>query len=67
MRPIRVFQAGTLLAPLTLSAGCQTTLGNYFGNRAGDVGECLLLQIESGVELGADEMSATLPHMGRLR
>ena len=67
MRRLRFLQAAVLLALLTLSAGCQTTIGNYFGNRARDFVEWLLLQIGIGVELGADEMSAALAHMGRLR
>jgi len=33
MHPTRILRAGALLALLTLSAGCQTTIGNYFGNR----------------------------------
>ena len=40
----RTLRTAVLLALLMMSAGCQTTIGNYFGNRGRDFGECFGLQ-----------------------
>ncbi len=39
----RTLQTAVLLALLTLSAGCQTTIGNYFGSRANELGKNFFL------------------------
>ena len=63
MRHYRFLRLALLSALLTLSAGCQTTVGNYFGNRARDLGECFRLQGGVAVGLGVDIKVAGLAHL----
>ena len=63
MRPTRILQATAPLALLTLSAGCQTTIGSYFGNRARDFGECFALHAGFGAGLGVDVEAAGVLHV----
>ncbi len=70
----RTLQTAVLLALLTLSAGCQTTIGNYLGNRAQDLSDCFLIETGVGIGLGVDVKAGGLVHanlfmnvwMGRL-
>ena len=39
---------------LIAATGCQTTVGNYLGNRARDFGECLFVQAGMALGLGED-------------
>ncbi len=64
MPQTRTLQTAVLLALLTLTAGCQTTIGNYFGNRARDFGESFLVQAGLGLGLGVDVKAAGLLHLG---
>lgn len=47
-----------------LSAGCQTTVGNYLANRGRDLGECFRLQAGLGPGLGASVSAGGLAHAG---
>ena len=57
-----------LLLPLLLAAalttGCQTTVGNYFGNRARDFGECFMVHAGLGLGLGVEAKVGGLMHLG---
>ncbi len=64
MRRLGILQTGATLALLALSAGCQTTIGNYFGNRARDFGECFRLQTGFGPGVGVSVSAAGLVHVG---
>ena len=58
----------TLLIPLVLAAfvtaGCQTTVGNYFANRGRDLGECFRVQVGGGLGIGASVRAAGLLDLG---
>ena len=58
----RTLQTAVLLALLPLSAGCQTSIDNYFGNRARDLGECFMLQAGLGIGIDVDVKAAGLVH-----
>ena len=67
MRLAQAVQAAALLALLTLTAGCQTTIGNYFGNRARDFGECFHLTVGfTPLALGATVKVAGIAHVSVL-
>ena len=51
---------GALLLAAVLLTGCQTTVGNYFGNRARDFGEMFRLQVGGGFGVGASVSAAGL-------
>lgn len=59
-----------LIAALVLPAlgvaagGCHTPFGNYFANRARDLGECVRVEVGAGVGLGASVQAAGLAHFG---
>ena len=57
-----------LLIPLflivALTTGCQTTVGNYFGNRGRDLGECFRVQTGLGLGLGAGVLAGGLVNTG---
>ena len=56
----------TLIAIITMTTGCQTTVGNYFANRGRDFGDCFLLQAGIGLGIGVDVKAAGLLHAGAL-
>lgn len=58
----RALLAGILLIAF-LSTGCQTTVGNYFANRARDLGDCLALQAGIGFGLGVEAKAAGVAHL----
>ena len=49
-----------LVSLISLSPGCQTTLGNYLAKRGRDFGECFLLQAGVGLGIGVDVKAAGL-------
>ncbi len=51
-----------LVAALLFASGCQTTVGNYFANRARDLGDCFLLEAGFTLGLGVDVKVAGLAH-----
>ncbi len=62
MHSLPLLRTAALVAVLALSAGCQTTVGNYFGNRARDFGECFAAQVGLGVGLGVDIRAVGILH-----
>ena len=55
-------RSSLLLLILLTSAGCQTTVGNYFANRGRDLGDCFPIQAGLGLGLGVDAKVAGLLH-----
>ncbi len=49
---------------LLASTGCQTSIGNYFANRARDFGDMFLVQGGIGYGLGAQVKAAGVAHVG---
>ncbi|MCZ6691323.1 MAG: hypothetical protein O7H41_17180 [Planctomycetota bacterium] len=53
-----------LLALLSLGTSCQTTVGNYLGNRGRDLGDCFRLQVGFGPGVGASASAGGNLHLG---
>jgi len=47
-----------------LAGGCHTAVGNYFGNRARDLGECVCVDVAAGLGLSVGVKAAGLLHYG---
>ncbi|MCZ6688628.1 MAG: hypothetical protein O7H41_03395 [Planctomycetota bacterium] len=56
----RPLQPLILIAIITVATGCQTTVGNYLGNRGRDFADCFLLQAGVGLGIGVDVKAASL-------
>ncbi|MCZ6688503.1 MAG: hypothetical protein O7H41_02750, partial [Planctomycetota bacterium] len=54
----------SLLASPLIATGCQTTVGNYFANRARDFGDCFRLQVGAGKGFGVSVKAAGILHLG---
>ena len=59
----RILRIALLSALLATGAGCQTTVGNYFANRAHDFGDMFRLQVGVGLGLGVDVRAAGIVHV----
>ncbi len=53
-----------LVSLISLSTGCQTTVGNYFANRGRDFGDCFHLQVGFSPGLGVVAKAGGLAHVG---
>ena len=60
----RPLQFLTLIAIITMTAGCQTTVGNYLANRGRDFGESFRVQVGAGPGIGVSVAGAGLAHVG---
>ncbi|MCZ6691917.1 MAG: hypothetical protein O7H41_20205 [Planctomycetota bacterium] len=60
---IRLLQPMTLIAIITMTTGCQTTVGNYLGNRRLDLADCITLEAGVGLGLGPELKLAGLVHV----
>ena len=60
----RIQISGCLVLIAVLGSGCQTSIGNYFSNRARDFGECFRLQAGAGLGIGATANAAGVAHLG---
>ncbi|MCZ6691122.1 MAG: hypothetical protein O7H41_16160 [Planctomycetota bacterium] len=59
----RPLQPLILIAIITVATGCQTTVGNYLGNRGRDLGECFTIQAALGVGLAVEAKLAGVAHV----
>ncbi len=65
-RIVPSWSLASLLLAAVLGTGCQTTIGNYFANRARDFGECFRLQVGAGKGVGGAVRAGGLVHAGLL-
>ncbi|MHC5019444.1 MAG: hypothetical protein ACYTGX_04920, partial [Planctomycetota bacterium] len=61
---MRVIALSAVLLLAAAASGCRTALGNYFGNRARDLGDCVRLHAGVGFGLAVDAKAAGLLHAG---
>ena len=49
---------------LATAGGCHTPVGNYFANRARDLGECFRVEVGGGVGIGGGAELGGIAHLG---